>query len=96
MLSRGELPSISADSVHLQQVLLNLIGNALDATEVDINGIKRVEVLSYHAEGHVRVSVRDSGCGIAPEHLESIFAKLGVENRTAAVTLALEKISGDN
>jgi DNA-binding NarL/FixJ family response regulator len=28
------------------------------------------------------------------KHLESIFAKLGVENRTAAVTLALEKISG--
>jgi PAS domain S-box-containing protein len=73
VLSRGELPSISADSVHLQQVIINLIGNALDATEVDITGIKRVEVLSYHAEGCVRVSVRDSGCGIAPEHLESIF-----------------------
>jgi DNA-binding NarL/FixJ family response regulator len=29
------------------------------------------------------------------KHLESIFAKLGVENRTAAVTLALEKISGE-
>jgi DNA-binding NarL/FixJ family response regulator len=28
------------------------------------------------------------------KHLESIFAKLGVENRTAAVTLALEKLSG--
>ena len=28
------------------------------------------------------------------KHLESTFAKLGVENRTAAVTLALEKISG--
>jgi PAS domain S-box-containing protein len=73
VLSRGDLPSINADSVHLQQVIINLIGNALDATEVDITGIKRVEVLSYHAEGHVRVSVRDSGCGIAPEHLESIF-----------------------
>ncbi len=30
------------------------------------------------------------------KHLESIFAKLGVENRTAAVTLALEKIGGEN
>jgi DNA-binding NarL/FixJ family response regulator len=29
------------------------------------------------------------------KHLESIFAKLGVENRTAAVTLALEKIGGE-
>jgi len=28
------------------------------------------------------------------KHLESVFAKLGVENRTGAVTLALEKISG--
>ncbi len=46
--SRGSLPSISADSVHLQQVIINLIGNALDATEVDITGTKRVEVLSDH------------------------------------------------
>lgn len=72
-LSQGELPSIHADSVHLQQVIINLIGNALDATEVDITGIKRVEVVSYHVEDRVRVSVRDSGCGIASEHLESIF-----------------------
>ncbi|MFC4313683.1 nitrogen regulation protein NR(II) [Steroidobacter flavus] len=72
-LSQGSIPSISADSVHLQQVIINLIGNALDATEVDITGTKRVDVLSDHTDGCVRVSVRDSGCGIAPEHLETIF-----------------------
>jgi signal transduction histidine kinase len=72
-VSPGSLPSISADSVHLQQVIINLIGNALDATEVEIAGAKRVEVLSDHTDGRVRVSVRDSGCGIAPEHLETIF-----------------------
>jgi signal transduction histidine kinase len=72
-LSQGSIPSISADSVHLQQVIINLIGNALDATEVDITGTKLVDVLSDHTDGYVRVSVRDSGCGIAPEHLETIF-----------------------
>ncbi|WP_129777991.1 sensor histidine kinase [Peristeroidobacter soli] len=69
----GDIPSISADPVHLQQVIINLIGNALDATEVDVTGARRVDVLSDHVDGRVRVSVRDSGCGIAPEHLETIF-----------------------
>jgi two-component system sensor kinase FixL len=72
-LSPGSIPSITGDAVHLQQVIINLIGNALDATEVDIAGSKRVEVLSQYVDGGIRVSVRDTGCGIAPEHLESIF-----------------------
>lgn len=72
-LSQGSIPPISGDSVHLQQVIINLIRNALDATEVGITGSKRVEVLSQYAGGCIRVSVRDTGCGIAPEHLEDIF-----------------------
>ena len=72
-LSPGSIPAIDGDSVHLQQVIINLIGNALDATAPDIAGSKRVEVLSQYLDGRVRVSVRDTGCGIAPEHLEEIF-----------------------
>lgn len=71
--SPGAIPSIEGDAVHLQQVIINLIGNALDATEVDITGSKQVEVLSQFREGNIRVSVRDTGCGIASEHLEAIF-----------------------
>lgn len=71
--SPGSIPSIQADAVHLQQVIINLIGNALDATEVDITGSKRVEVLSRCMDGNIRVSVRDTGCGIPSEHLETIF-----------------------
>jgi PAS domain S-box-containing protein len=73
VLSPGVIPSVSADSVHLQQVIINLIGNALDATEVSVAGIRRIEVSSRYAEGSVRVSVQDSGCGIPPEQLENIF-----------------------
>lgn len=72
-LSPGSIPSISGDSVHLQQVIINLIGNALDATEVDVTGRKRVEVLSRYVDGSIRVAVQDTGCGIAPELLEDIF-----------------------
>ena len=71
--SPGSIPSINGDAVHLQQVIINLIGNALDATEVDITGGKHVGVLSQSVEGRIRVSVRDTGCGIASEHLEDIF-----------------------
>lgn len=72
-LSPGSIPSVNGDAVHLQQVLINLIGNALDATEVDITGSKRVEVLSQSLDGCIRVSVRDTGCGIAAERIEDIF-----------------------
>ena len=71
--SPGEIPSIDGDAIHLQQVVINLIGNALDATEVDITGSKQVEVSSQYLEGRIQVSVRDTGCGIASEHLEAIF-----------------------
>jgi signal transduction histidine kinase len=72
-LSAGTIPSISGDSVHLQQVIINLISNALDATEVHVTGSKRVDVFGEYTDASIRVSVRDTGRGIAPEHLEDIF-----------------------
>lgn len=54
-------------------MLINLIGNALGATEVDITGSKCVEVLSQSLDGCIRVSVRDTGCSIATERIEDIF-----------------------
>lgn len=67
---RGEsLPSVWANPRQLQQVFMNLLLNALDATE----GQGRVTVHSFRQDGVVNVEVSDTGVGICPEHLSRIF-----------------------
>jgi hypothetical protein len=63
------LPRIRGNSGKLQQVFLNLVLNARDAME----GGGRLEVATSSQDSLVRVLVRDSGSGIAPENLPRIF-----------------------
>jgi PAS domain S-box-containing protein len=68
------LPPVIADEVQIQQVILNLTRNAIDAME-DARlaaGVLRIRVLGT-AESEVVVSVADCGPGIAPDHVEHIF-----------------------
>ena len=63
---------VLADRVQIQQVLLNLIRNAMDAME---NSQPRdlTVVITRFEDHYVRVSVADSGSGIAPEVAEQLF-----------------------
>ena len=63
---------VMADRVQVQQVILNLIRNAIDAME---DGPRRELVVSVRPEGEdmALVSVADTGPGIAPEVLEQLF-----------------------
>lgn len=59
---------ITTDGLRLRQILLNLLGNAVKFTE---RGSIR---LSYQLDDEaIRISVSDTGIGIAPDRLESIF-----------------------
>jgi len=68
------LPAVRGDRVHLQQVLLNLILNGMDAM-ADNAETERLLTLSARTapEGGVEVSVSDRGTGISPEKMERLF-----------------------
>jgi PAS domain S-box-containing protein len=65
------LPPISGDRVQLQQVLLNLMLNALEATHAS-SGELSIRT-QRHADGHVEIAVTDSGIGLPAEHGERVF-----------------------
>lgn len=65
----GKLPLVRADPDRLGQVLMNLLGNALQFTPAGGN----VSLSVKSEDGQVRFSVSDSGVGIAPEHLPHVF-----------------------
>jgi signal transduction histidine kinase len=65
-----EVPSIQADRDKLEQVLWNLVGNAVKFTP---SGGDISVTLQRGDEGMVMLCVRDTGCGIAPEELPHVF-----------------------
>jgi PAS domain S-box-containing protein len=67
------LPLVQGDRVQLQQVLLNLILNASDAMSSDDVRIRELLISTERDVTGVLVSVRDSGPGIDPAHLDRIF-----------------------
>jgi len=64
------LPQVMADFGQLQQVLVNLVINAIEAMP---NGGKLTINSSLGEDDWVKVSVQDTGCGIAPENMEKLF-----------------------
>ena len=68
------LPRVMGDRVHLQQVLLNLVLNAMDAVEGEPAEERRVSVRARLDGGRtVEVAVSDSGHGMTPERLALVF-----------------------
>lgn len=59
------------DPNRLEQVLLNLIGNALDAMEEQET--RHLELISWHENGWVHLQIRDHGPGLSPDSLQHIF-----------------------
>jgi signal transduction histidine kinase/CheY-like chemotaxis protein len=66
------LPPVHGDANRLEQVLVNLLSNAIDA----LRGVKpprRLVVDSFVNDGRVSVAVTDNGPGVAPEIVERLF-----------------------
>lgn len=62
---------VRGDAIRLEQVLINLLRNALDAMRD--KPTRRLEVSIEAEQGRWRLSVADSGGGIAAEHLPNVF-----------------------
>lgn len=73
--AQTSLPGIVVDEIHLQQVILNLLRNAMEATELARSNLEReISVgICLNESADMLVEVADRGVGIAGEDLERIF-----------------------
>ena len=70
----ADLPLVPGDRVELQQVILNLILNAIEAMSATSEGSRELLITKGKTEtDDVLVAVRDSGPGFAPATLENLF-----------------------
>jgi PAS domain S-box-containing protein len=69
----ADLPQLMADRVQLQQVMLNLIMNSIDAMK-DVDGTRELAIKSQRAENELlQVSVSDTGVGLPAQQAGEIF-----------------------
>jgi C4-dicarboxylate-specific signal transduction histidine kinase len=68
-----ELSPIHGDRVQLQQVVLNLILNAVEAMGSSKAGVRELSISTEQHHNGILVAVRDSGQGIDPPYLERVF-----------------------
>ena len=65
--------TVYAESSQLQQVIVNLLGNALDAVRDAAQRVIAIEAIASDPHGRVLFTVTDSGTGIAPDVLAHLF-----------------------
>lgn len=71
LLLRADLPAVLVDKVQIQQVLLNLIRNALEAMEASDERVLTVEAASD--DGLMTITVADTGPGLAADVAQNLF-----------------------
>lgn len=80
------LPVARVDPMHLHQILWNLITNAVEA--MPQGGTLTIRVAEDRTAQVLRISIRDSGMGIAPEHMNRLFEPM-FTTKTRRVGLGL-------
>src|SRR5262249_3357054 len=89
----NSLPAVNADPVKLSWVVTNLVANAVRYTQSGGS----VAITSERKADKVRLNVRDTGAGVAPEILDHLFERFvrwevnGAEPGSAGLGLAIAK-----
>jgi two-component system sensor kinase FixL len=65
------VPPVRIDRIQIQQILINLIRNAVDA--MDSVPRRDLTIKTSFLDGEVRISIIDTGAGIAPDMEEKLF-----------------------
>ena len=81
-IARNDAVSVKGDACRLEEVLQNLIANALR-----YSGTDRVEIASVSSRDKVTVTVSDFGIGIAEQHLPHLFERFYRVNKSRSRTL---------
>jgi signal transduction histidine kinase len=69
----ADLPQVMGDRVQLQQVLMNLVVNGIDATK-EVDGTRELAITSQRSGAEqVQVSVSDTGVGLPAQQADQIF-----------------------
>jgi signal transduction histidine kinase len=68
-----DLPKVTGHKGQLEEVLLNLVRNAIEAMQTDKDDHRVLQVSSGSGDDKIVVAVEDSGPGIDPKHAENIF-----------------------
>ncbi len=66
---RDDLPRVLVDPIEFEQVIVNLINNAIDA--LPHGG--QITLEAFQKENHVLLNIIDNGIGISPKNIERIF-----------------------
>jgi len=67
------LPEVEVHRTQIQQVILNLVRNAIEALAETAAGLREVIVRTAEADGHVEISISDSGPGLSPSIAPRLF-----------------------
>ncbi len=67
------LPAVIGDEIQIQQVLMNLMLNAMQAMSETLDHARRIVVRTVPADGEVLISVADTGPGISADALPRLF-----------------------
>jgi signal transduction histidine kinase len=82
------LPAIRGDRVQLQQVILNLLINAIEAMSGMSEGPRELLISTAKTDAGVLFAVRDSGPGLAPESVDRLFESF-YTTKTAGLGMGL-------